>query len=198
MKSVDKRCEIMRVALELMAENGFHGVPMSLIAERAKVAIGTIYLYFPGKDALIDAVYRAVERRIVVTLQQNQNSGDSIRERFVHMTGVILRYLIENPREFRYIEQYFNSPYGISLRRDKLTQRQDREAIRPDQHDKLADLLEEGIAAGVIKDLPLAVLFSLGVGPLVFLARDHILGFVILDDGLIGRTAEACWDAIRR
>jgi hypothetical protein len=28
--------------------------------------------------------------------------------------------------------------------------------------------------------------------------RDHILGFIILDDGLQRRLADAFWDAIRR
>ena len=59
MKNSEKRDEIMQVTMELLAEKGFHGVPMSLIAERAKVAIGTIYLHFPGKDALIDEIGRA-------------------------------------------------------------------------------------------------------------------------------------------
>ena len=42
------------------------------------------------------------------------------------------------------------------------------------------------------------VLFSLAFGPLISLMRDHILGFVILDDPLIEQITEACWDAIKR
>jgi hypothetical protein len=38
----------------------------------------------------------------------------------------------------------------------------------------------------------------LAFGPLVAMARDHILGFIALDDALIARTIEACWDGIRR
>jgi len=29
-------------------------------------------------------------------------------------------------------------------------------------------------------------------------ARDHILGFITLDNTLIARTVEACWDAVKR
>jgi hypothetical protein len=29
-------------------------------------------------------------------------------------------------------------------------------------------------------------------------AREHILGFISLNDSLITRTVEACWDGIRR
>jgi hypothetical protein len=28
--------------------------------------------------------------------------------------------------------------------------------------------------------------------------RDHILGFVVLDEALINEATEACWDAIKR
>ncbi|HQM90514.1 MAG TPA: helix-turn-helix domain-containing protein, partial [Syntrophales bacterium] len=53
MKNSDKRDEILRAALELIAEHGFHGAPMAMVAERAGVGAGTIYRYFEGKDALI-------------------------------------------------------------------------------------------------------------------------------------------------
>lgn len=197
MRSAEKRDEIMQVTMELLAEKGFHGVPMSLIAERAKVAIGTIYLYFPCKDALIDAVYREVEKRLIATLALGEPAGKPVRERFLHLTGELLRYLVANPLEFRYIEQYFNSPYGISLRRDRFSQ-QARLADKAGDRDLLADLFTAGIADRSVKDLPLVVLFSLATAPLIFLARDHILGFVDLDAPLIQRTTEACWDAIRR
>ncbi len=40
MTKPDKRHEIMRAALDLFAEQGFHGAPMALIAERAGVGAG--------------------------------------------------------------------------------------------------------------------------------------------------------------
>ena len=49
MNKTDKRADIMDVALNLIAERGFHDSPMSLIAREAGVAAGTIYLYFESK-----------------------------------------------------------------------------------------------------------------------------------------------------
>jgi hypothetical protein len=46
--------------------------------------------------------------------------------------------------------------------------------------------------------LDLFVHFALAFGPLITLTRDHILGFAILDDTLIERAVEACWDGIKR
>jgi TetR/AcrR family transcriptional regulator, repressor of fatR-cypB operon len=38
----------------------------------------------------------------------------------------------------------------------------------------------------------------LAFGPILGVARDHILGFIVLDDDTISRTVEACWDGVRR
>ncbi|HEX9157545.1 MAG TPA: helix-turn-helix domain-containing protein, partial [Syntrophales bacterium] len=70
MKNADKREEIMRAALELIAEHGFHGAPMAMIADRAGVGAGTIYRYFEGKDALITELYRELEGKLLAYLQE--------------------------------------------------------------------------------------------------------------------------------
>jgi hypothetical protein len=59
-------------------------------------------------------------------------------------------------------------------------------------------LFEEGGAQQIVKDLPLVVLFALAFGPLLMVARDHILGFVELDESLLVQTIQACWDGIKR
>jgi AcrR family transcriptional regulator len=43
MTKPDKREDIVWAAMELIAEHGFHGAPMAMIAERAGVGAGTIY-----------------------------------------------------------------------------------------------------------------------------------------------------------
>lgn len=191
MHSLDKRTEIMTVAMELLAENGFHGVPMSMIATRANVAVGTIYLYFSGKDELITELFKELENRIVAEVREGFPIEGPVRERFLYLTGKILRFLIENPLSFRYIEQFMNSPYGISMRRDRFLGKKGHNEI-------FMALFEEAIADHVVKDIPIIGLFSLSIAPLIFLARDHILGFITLDETLVRQTTEACWDAIKR
>jgi hypothetical protein len=60
------------------------------------------------------------------------------------------------------------------------------------------EIFEEGISQQILKDLPAVVLFSLAFGPLIILMRDHIFGFVILNETLVKQITEACWDAIKR
>jgi AcrR family transcriptional regulator len=68
LKKPDKREDIIRVSLELIAEHGFHGAPMAMIADTAGVGAGTIYRYFESKDILITELFRELEGKIIVVL----------------------------------------------------------------------------------------------------------------------------------
>ncbi len=191
MAKLEKRDEIVRAALELIAEHGFHGAPMAMIAEKAGVGAGTIYRYFENKDVLINELYRDLEERLCAVLMEGYSSEQPVRERFIHLGTAILRYCISNPLDFRFLEQFHNSPYGVVHRRDKLFG-------KTDQKDVYRELFEEGLVQHVVKQLPMVVLFALAFGPLITVARDHILGFVVLDEALIGQAIAACWDGLKR
>jgi AcrR family transcriptional regulator len=191
MKNPDKRDEILRAALALIAEHGFHGAPMAMVAEKAGVGAGTIYRYFESKDVLIAALYREVEGKIIAALEEGYSSEKSLRERFLHLGTMLLRYLIAHPLDFRYMEQYHNSPYGISVRRNRITG-------QSENRDIFKDLIEQGISQKVLKDFPSHVHFALAFGPMISLVRDHILGLIVLDDSLIRKVVEACWDGIKK
>jgi AcrR family transcriptional regulator len=190
MKKSDKRDDIIRASLELIAEHGFHGAPMAMIAEKAGVGAGTIYRYFENKDILIKALHREVEQKLIAALTEGYSDEKPIRERFIYLCTMLLKYLVSHPLYFRFLEQYYNSPYGVSLRRDKILR-------KSDNRDIFTDLFEQGIIRRVMKDLPLPVLAALAFGPLIALARDHILGLLELDDALIIKSVEACWDGIK-
>ena len=164
---------------------------MAEIAEKAGVAAGTIYRYFENKDILINELHGELEEKINGTLMEGYPLELSLRERFLYLIRELLIYFIRNPLHFRYMEQYYNSPYGISMQRERFLG-------KPGKHGIVMEIFKRGVSQQLLKDLPEMVLFSLAFGPLVYLTRDHILGFVALDEKLIERTAEACWDAIKR
>lgn len=186
----DKRKEILRAAVELIAEQGFHGAPMAMIAEKAGVAAGTIYCHFRSRDVLINELYLEIEERITAFLQDGYVVENTIRERFLHLVTGLLRYFIAHPLDFRYTEQFHNSPYGAAFRRDKCLGKSDNNIYM--------ELFEQGVSQRVIQDLPLIVLAALTFGPLISVMRDHTLGFVTLDDRLIEKIAASCWEALRQ
>lgn len=46
---------IVTAATQLLIERGYHGLTTNHVAERAGVSIGSVYEYFPGKDAIVAA-----------------------------------------------------------------------------------------------------------------------------------------------
>lgn len=192
MTKPDKRDEIVRAALELIAEHGFHGAPMAMIADRAGVGAGTIYRYFENKDVLINELYLEIEKHIITAIQEGYSPEKPFRERFLHFGTTLLRHFIACPINFRYLEQFHNSPYGATFRRDTVLENSASGC------NMFKELFEQGISQQILKDLPLVILFALFFGPLMSVARDHILGFVELDEAMIHRIIEACWDAVKR
>ena len=192
MSKPDKRDEIVRAAMELIAENGFHGAPMAMIAERANVGAGTIYRYFENKEVLITELYGDIEKSIMTALQEGYSVEKPFRERFLHLGTELLHHFIGNPLVFRYLEQFHNSPYGVAFRRDKIL------GTAASGCNVFRDLFQEGKTQQILKELPLVILFALFFGPVLSVARDHILGFVELDETMIHQIIEACWDAVKR
>ncbi len=57
MKSADKHTKIIRAAVKVFAKKGFYSARISDIAKVAKVADGTIYLYFNNKFDILLSVF---------------------------------------------------------------------------------------------------------------------------------------------
>jgi AcrR family transcriptional regulator len=192
MKDSEKPDVVIDAALELIAEHGFHGVSMSMIAEKANVGMGTIYRYFSSKDVLISEMYKVFEKKLYAALVIGYSKEKTVRERFSHLVSTLIRYFIKHPLEFRYMEQYHNSPYGVTFRKNLILNHPVGEL------DIFKELFLEGISQDVLKNLPILMLFSLGFGPLVSLTRDHIFSLLLLDDELIDKAVEGCWDGVKR
>ena len=52
-----RRRSIIQAACHVFGEKGFEPATVDAIAEAAHVAKGTVYLYYPSKQAIYDAVY---------------------------------------------------------------------------------------------------------------------------------------------
>ena len=76
------RQRLLRAALELFTTTGFQATTTPAIAERAGVAEGTIYRHFPGKEQLLNEVYRAapVERGIMRKWRQQRHFANIVEQ----------------------------------------------------------------------------------------------------------------------
>jgi len=184
----EKRAAIIQAHIELVSENGFHGSPVAMVAERAGVAAGTIYRYFESKDVLTMATYVDLEERLMEKVLEDYPEQGGVRDKFAHLARVLVTQWISSPVEFRFMEQFHNSPYGTAHRREKMLGRDE---------DLCRLIFTEGLEKKLVKDLPLQMLFALFFGPLIYICRDHILGFFTLDDSLLQQAVDSCWNSVK-
>lgn len=79
----EKREQILNAALEVFAEKGFHKATVSEVAEKAHIGKGTLYLYFPGKEALLVSILdRLIDRLLssLETLPEDQNAQSAVQQ----------------------------------------------------------------------------------------------------------------------
>jgi len=91
-----RRERILDTAMALAAEGGYDAVQMREVAERADVALGTVYRYFPSKvHLLVAAMSRTFE-----TLQENVrvDASGTPEERIYRAVAAVTRYLARNRR----------------------------------------------------------------------------------------------------
>src|SRR5688500_7489538 len=60
-----KRDAVLAAALALFTERTYEGTPMPAVAQRAGIGVGTIYRYFPSKEALGNAVFQQGKREML-------------------------------------------------------------------------------------------------------------------------------------
>jgi len=88
--------EVLDAALDLFIEKGFAATRVDEIAKRAGLSKGAIYLYFPSKEALMEALVRRavvpITETAAVALEQFEGSP---REAFMMLFGLMSERLAE-------------------------------------------------------------------------------------------------------
>ncbi|HUQ02799.1 MAG TPA: helix-turn-helix domain-containing protein, partial [Kofleriaceae bacterium] len=87
-----KQDAILDAALRLFVERGFHGTAVPEVAEEAGVAAGTIYHYFEGKQALVNALYRREKEKVTRAIHASFPAGGSPREQFAAIWRELSRF----------------------------------------------------------------------------------------------------------
>jgi AcrR family transcriptional regulator len=110
----DKKEAIMEAMLDLVVEHGFHHAPMSTLAKRAGVSAGSIYTYFPGKEALITALYERIRSMKQTALLAGLTAEMPAREAFIHVWVNAYRFYNDHLRETRFLDQYECAPFACA------------------------------------------------------------------------------------
>ncbi|OBA67444.1 cholesterol catabolism transcriptional regulator KstR [Gordonia sp. 852002-10350_SCH5691597] len=93
----DRRRRILDATLALASKGGYDAVQMRTVAEKADVAVGTLYRYFPSKvHLLVTALAREFER-VETRVDRSQLQGENAIERLRHVLDMITFAMQRDP-----------------------------------------------------------------------------------------------------
>ncbi|MFC3059055.1 TetR/AcrR family transcriptional regulator [Paenirhodobacter populi] len=119
-KTAQTRSCLLHAALDEFVENGFAGAQMSRITERAGIAKGTAYRYFPTKSALFEGVVAEFMAPLISGIgppepRADESVGDFLRRSLIPvMTTIetsrradVARLVLAEGRNFPFIVQAY-------------------------------------------------------------------------------------------
>lgn len=158
----ERRKRILDATIALASEGGFDAVQMRAVAERADVALGTLYRYFPSKiHLLVSALGREFEKA-EVGLRDKPVPGANAAERVINILKLLSRGLQADPhltealtRAFMFADSSASAEiHRVGMSMTAMLSR----AMHPDLAD-VGDLTEEDVAiTKVIGDVWLSAL----------------------------------------
>ena len=93
----DRRKRILDATLALASKGGYDAVQMRTVAERADVALGTLYRYFPSKIHLLVSGLALEFERTQGRLDRRPIPGDTPYDRMLYVLGRITRSMQREP-----------------------------------------------------------------------------------------------------
>lgn len=187
--STEKKKIILETTLELVKEHGFHGFPMSEIARRGGIAVGTIYHHFEGKEELIRELFYYVVDMIYRTAEEGDDPNEPFRERYFTLWKNLVGLYCDKPSILRFFEFYNNSSY-----------------YSPEAHTEnnkfykwLFDFFGVGLASGSLRPINREMLAIIVLGNILTSAKvkiNHSFKFKNKNMDL-GQLAGVIWDGIK-
>ncbi|OOF36189.1 efflux transporter AcrAB transcriptional repressor AcrR [Rodentibacter heidelbergensis] len=169
----------------LMAREGLNHLSMQKLAKEAKIAVGTIYLYFKDKDELLEQFARRVFSLFVAALEKDFDEAESFFKQYGRMWWNIWLFLQENPTILSNLNQYQSLPHFTDLCREIDNSCWDRFCL-------------QGKAADELADLPNDVLFQLSLKTAMTMASDMKFLNVELTHEILESVIERSWRAIQK
>lgn len=146
-----KRDRITEAALKLFIEHGFHNTSTANISKAAGVATGTLFLYFPNKEALINALYKEAKGQLGEVMKPGFPATADTRSKLKHMWQKASEWALANNDAFRFIHMYKSSPFITTLT---------NEEVAP-TGDFAVNSIKEGMKKGEIATMDIELLFSI-------------------------------------
>ena len=183
--SADKRTRLLEAALCLFTELGFQQTSTAAIARAAGVAAGTLFLYFPSKEALLNTLYVEMQHEQAAHAQAGLAPTDAgIEALFRRVWQQAGAWMLAHPTPFRFLQMFKYMPTITAA-----SVQQTDAAYAP-----VVALTEAARAAGYFPGCSTDLLLSLFNGQLVGTVQ-YLLRTPTEADApaVLGRTFESFW-----
>ncbi|NOY53093.1 MAG: TetR/AcrR family transcriptional regulator [Deltaproteobacteria bacterium] len=107
-----RRSEILRVALKLFAEKGFHGTSIQMIAEKSEFAVGTLYHFFPHKEDIYKAIIQETAEKFHAALTTALEIPGGVIEKLRACLEVKIKVFLDN---LDHVRIFFAETQGASF-----------------------------------------------------------------------------------
>ena len=142
-KNGDKYYRIIQAATKVFAKKGFFHAKVSDIAKEAKVADGTIYLYFDNKDDILISLFEEQMKAVLENMiQEISQEKDAVRkiEKFA-LTHLRLIELNKNMAEIIQVELRQSTKFMKEYKNESFLQ----------YLNLIGDIIREGQEKGIIR-----------------------------------------------
>ncbi len=186
-RKTEIREAVLSATLKLVADGGFHQSPMSKLAEQAKISVGSIYIYFPSKDAIIAELFEEIRKRMQEDALRNYDATVDVKKRFEVLFLNICDCYLRNKEYMIFLDQFAMSSYN----------RSSLDAFSDEVQAVFLKLYQDGIQSGAIKKLPFDIIAALIHGPIIYLLKKHHMGFTKVGTQALIGLKDCVWESVR-
>lgn len=184
----DKRENFLRAALKLFVRFGVQNTSTAAIAKEAGTAAGTLFLYFPTKQDLINELVLQISKDQSEYMQTLLNRSLPVRDMFFMIWQGSIRWFLEHRDAYEYVQQVRDT--GLV---DKAVVKESGKSFV-----YFYDAIQKGLNEEILKPYPLELIGA-------FLYQDIVAVMNLLRtqprskkrDEIIQAGFEIFWDGVR-
>ena len=197
-----KQQALLEATLHEVAEHGFAVTSVARIARAAGMSPGTLYLYYRGKDDLLEATFREVSRRIIaVAVEAFQAepaeafeaepstlspAAQQLKSALCRVWNALVALGRRQPALFLFHDQFLHSSHM-------------QDALRVANQERAAPLLDAfalGQQSGILKQIDLALIEVFMFRSIYSLLQGSSCQLPAISHASFDQAFEMAWDAI--
>lgn len=186
---MSKRNNILEAAEQLLAERGFYGLSMKVLAQEAGIAAGTIYRYFENKEMLLAELHHHISTEASNTILQGWSEKQTPEQNYHLLWRNAFNAVLTNPRRSIVMEMLYCMP---NIDKEETNGFEDK-AFAP-----LINFYKAGIEEQRFHDWPVAALMSLSFHSAINLAKKVLRDRLEIDEQILTQVRNASWMVIQK